>query len=105
MHVPVWTDGPRGACAARGHGSRRARREARSAWQAPARCRPSVKGSPTPPKVGVLKVPNVFSVHLTGSGAMSPAGGGWQATRQRGERPKRKPSKALEQPRKAERSL
>ena len=33
--------------------------------------RPSLKGSPTPPNVGVEKVPNVVSVHLTGSGAMA----------------------------------
>ena len=31
-------------------------------------CRPSLKGSPTPPNVGVENVPNFFSVHLTGSG-------------------------------------
>jgi hypothetical protein len=34
------------------------------------RCCPSLKGSPTPPKVGVLKVPNVLRVHFSGSGAM-----------------------------------
>ena len=34
------------------------------------RCRPSAKGSPTPAKVGVEKVPNVLSVHLIGLAAI-----------------------------------
>ena len=38
--------------------------------KADARCRPSLNGSPTPPKVGVEKVPNFLSVHLISGGAM-----------------------------------
>lgn len=34
-------------------------------------CLPSLKGSPTPANVGVEKVPNFLSVHLTGSGAIA----------------------------------